>query len=219
MSATFTVDTERISAASADIGQISAEIETQVGAMMGRLTALQDAWQGSASAGFQGVIAQWRGTQSQVRESLESINRLLQQATRRYDKTLFTTQKPGGERPAVVAARDDRTEARFVAQMVLHRREAGVPLARMAVLFRSAFHSFELEVELARRGIPFVKFGGMKLSEAVDYFRAVTPRVAVPIHTAIASEFGLGLYFRQLQALGPEGTAFLVLPQETAVEV
>ena len=82
MSATFTVDTERISAASADIGQISAEIETQVGAMMGRLTALQDAWQGSASAGFQGVIAQWRGTQSQVRESLESINRLLQQAGR-----------------------------------------------------------------------------------------------------------------------------------------
>jgi len=84
MSATFTVDTERISAASADIGQISAEIETQVGAMMGRLTALQDAWQGSASAGFQGVIAQWRGTQSQVRESLESINRLLQQAGVQY---------------------------------------------------------------------------------------------------------------------------------------
>ena len=59
----------------------------------------------------------------------------------------------------------------------------------------------------------------MKLSEAVDYFRAVAPRVAVPIHTAIASEYGLGIYFRQLKALGPAGTEFLVLPQGSAVEV
>lgn len=59
----------------------------------------------------------------------------------------------------------------------------------------------------------------MKLSEAVDYFRAVKPRVAVPIHTAIASDFGLGIYFRQLKALGPAGTEFLVLPQGSSVEV
>ena len=59
----------------------------------------------------------------------------------------------------------------------------------------------------------------MKLSEAVDYFRAVSPRVAVPIHTAIASDFGLGLYFGQLRALGPAGTEFLVLPQGTPVEI
>lgn len=101
-----------------------------------------------------------------VQPVLDLANRLLAQATRRYDKTLFTTQKPTGELPAVVAARDDRTEARFVVQMILQQREAGVPLARMAVLFRSAFHSFELELELARRGVPFVKFGGMKLAEA-----------------------------------------------------
>lgn len=54
MSATFTVDTERIAAAAVDVGHISGEIESQVAALMGRLTALQDAWQGSASAGFQG---------------------------------------------------------------------------------------------------------------------------------------------------------------------
>lgn len=87
MGATFTVDTERIASSSADIGHISAEIESQVAAMMARLTALQDAWQGTASAGFQGVMAQWRGTQSQVRESLESINRMLQQAGVQYADT------------------------------------------------------------------------------------------------------------------------------------
>lgn len=59
----------------------------------------------------------------------------------------------------------------------------------------------------------------MKLSETVDYFRAVNPRVAVPIHTAIASENGLGIYFRQLKALGPAGTEFLVPPQGSAVEI
>lgn len=59
----------------------------------------------------------------------------------------------------------------------------------------------------------------MKLSETVDYYRAVAPRVAVPIHTAIASEQGLGIYFRQLQALGPADTEFLVLPRGSAVEM
>lgn len=59
----------------------------------------------------------------------------------------------------------------------------------------------------------------MKLSETVDYYRAVRPRVAVPVHTAIASEQGLGIYFRQLKALGPADTEFLVLPQGSAVEV
>lgn len=101
-----------------------------------------------------------------VQPVLDLANRLLEQATRRYDKTLFTAKTGPAEPPALVAARDDRTEARFVAQMLLQRREEGTPLSRMAVLFRSAFHSFELEIELARRGIPFVKFGGMKLAEA-----------------------------------------------------
>lgn len=87
MSAVFSVDTERIAAASTDIGRISADIESQVATLMGRLTSLQDAWQGSASAGFQGVMAQWRGTQSQVRESLDSINRTLAQAGTHYADT------------------------------------------------------------------------------------------------------------------------------------
>lgn len=100
-----------------------------------------------------------------VQPVLDLANAVQRLAHRRYDKALTAT-KDGGERPAVVAAADERTESRFVAQAILQLREAGTPLARMAVLFRSAFHSFDLEVELGRRGIPFVKFGGMKLAEA-----------------------------------------------------
>ncbi len=96
---------------------------------------------------------------------LDLANHILERAAHKYDKHLFTTRS-GGEKPAVVAAQDDRTEARFVAQAILQFREENTPLNRMAVLFRSAFNSYELEVELSRRGIPFVKFGGMKLAEA-----------------------------------------------------
>ena len=100
-----------------------------------------------------------------VQPVLDLANAVQRLAARRYDKRLTAT-KDGGERPAVVAAADERTESRFVAQAVLQLREAGTPLSRMAVLFRSAFHSFDLEVELGRRSIPFVKFGGLKLAEA-----------------------------------------------------
>lgn len=84
MSAQFTVDTERIAAASGDIARLSADIEGQVGIMMHRLTALQEAWTGSASAQFQGVVVQWRGTQEQVRTSLDSIGQVLGAAGARY---------------------------------------------------------------------------------------------------------------------------------------
>lgn len=87
MSTQFQVDTERIAGANADVTRISADIESQVAAMMARLTSLQDAWQGSASAGFQGVMSQWRATQAQVRESLDSINHLLAQAGTQYAET------------------------------------------------------------------------------------------------------------------------------------
>ena len=87
MTTQFQVDTERIAAANADVASISADIESQVAAMMARLTSLQDAWQGSASAGFQNVMSQWRATQAQVRESLDSVNQLLGRAGAQYADT------------------------------------------------------------------------------------------------------------------------------------
>lgn len=96
---------------------------------------------------------------------LDLANTLIEQASRRYDKSLFSDRKQG-ERPGLIAAPDDHTECRFVCQMIAAVREEGVPLNRIAVLFRSGFNSYALEIELNRRNIPFVKYGGVKLSEA-----------------------------------------------------
>lgn len=87
MATQFQVDTDRIHAAAGDIGRISAEIEGQVGAMMAKLVGLQDAWTGSASARFQGVVGEWQGTQRQVKASLDTIGQLLAQAGVQYAET------------------------------------------------------------------------------------------------------------------------------------
>ncbi len=84
MSSQFQVDTDRITAAAADVQRISAEIDSQVAAMMARLTGLQDAWRGEASGRFHAVVTEWRGTQARVRESLDHISRLLGQAGQQY---------------------------------------------------------------------------------------------------------------------------------------
>ena len=97
---------------------------------------------------------------------LDFANHILQHANRKYDKRLYTEEKTSGDLPAFVPAPDNRFESRFVTQVILQLREQGVPLHRSAVLFRSGFNSYDLEVELNRRNIPFVKYGGLKLSEA-----------------------------------------------------
>lgn len=84
MSSMFQVDTARIDAAAGDIGRISGEIDSSVTAMMSRLSGLQDAWQGSAAAGFQSVVREWDTTQRQVKESLDSISQALQRAGQQY---------------------------------------------------------------------------------------------------------------------------------------
>jgi 6 kDa early secretory antigenic target len=87
MSTQFTVDTERIQTASGDIARISSEIDGQVTAMMARLNGLQGAWTGTASQRFQSLVAQWQGTQRQVRASLDSIGGVLAAAGVQYAET------------------------------------------------------------------------------------------------------------------------------------
>ena len=65
-----------------------------------------------------------------------------------------------------MAVDDEPAQARWVADEVLRLREGGLALKSQAVLFRTASHSAALELELARRRIPFVKFGGLKFLEA-----------------------------------------------------
>ena len=71
-----------------------------------------------------------------------------------------------GPPPVVVGARDENEQSRFVAQRIEELREEGVPLSEIAVLFRASSHSFDLEIELGKHGIPFRKFGGIKFAES-----------------------------------------------------
>ena len=95
---------------------------------------------------------------------LALANDVIKGATEQYSKTLFT-QNGQGERPALVQTVGEHPQSRFVAQKILELREEGVPLDEIAVLFRSSFHAFDLELELAKRDIPFVKRGGFKFLE------------------------------------------------------
>jgi len=95
---------------------------------------------------------------------LDVANEVISLAQEKYTKVLFT-RREGGFRPLLVRAPDEHTQSRFVAQRILELREEGVALNELAVLFRSSFHSFDLELELQRRDIPFIKRGGFKFIE------------------------------------------------------
>jgi len=81
-----------------------------------------------------------------------------------YRKELYT-KKPGGELPQLVVAENENMQSRYLVQKILELREQGIALEDMAVLFRSSFHSFDLEIELTKANIPFRKFGGFKFIE------------------------------------------------------
>ncbi len=95
---------------------------------------------------------------------LNLANCIISEAAEKYSKRLFT-RRIDGPLPALVEAAGENAQSRFVAQRILELREEGVPLSEVAVLFRSSFHSFDLEIELSRRGLPFVKRGGVKFIE------------------------------------------------------
>jgi len=92
---------------------------------------------------------------------LAAANAVIDLAPERFPKELWS-ERASEQRPRLVSVSDEIEQARYVADRVLEDREAGVPLKQQAVLFRTASHSSHLEVELARRNIPFVKFGGLK---------------------------------------------------------
>ncbi|WP_162520815.1 ATP-dependent helicase [Pseudaquabacterium pictum] len=96
---------------------------------------------------------------------LDASNAVIAQAADRHAKTLWT-HRTTGPRPQLVTVADELAQARWVADAVLARREEGVVLKQQAVLFRTGSHSAALELELARRQIPFVKYGGLKFLEA-----------------------------------------------------
>ncbi|MGD8844943.1 MAG: ATP-dependent helicase [Desulfobacteraceae bacterium] len=96
---------------------------------------------------------------------LDLTNAMIEQAAEKYSKTLYT-QKSGGALPRLVACLSENAQSRYVANHILHLAGKGIPLNEIAVLFRASFHSFDLELELSRNSIPFIKYGGFKFSDA-----------------------------------------------------
>lgn len=116
----------------------------------------------------------------------------------KYAKQLFT-RKPGGELPSIVVAQTENLQSRFVIQKILELREQGIALNDIAVLFRSSYLSFDLEIELNKADIPFVKFGGFKFIETahikdlVAYLRVLeNPRDAVAWNRILLLVDGVG---------------------------
>jgi DNA helicase-2/ATP-dependent DNA helicase PcrA len=96
---------------------------------------------------------------------LDAANAVIALAPDRFDKRLQAV-RAGSARPVLATVPDEAAQVSYVVQRILERREAGVPLRQQAVLFRSSHHSDALEVELGRRNIPFVKFGGLRFLES-----------------------------------------------------
>lgn len=96
---------------------------------------------------------------------LDASNAVIAGALERHAKTLWT-DRLSSAKPQLVLIPDEAEQARWVCKRVLEHREAGIALKAQAVLFRAASHSAALELELMRRNIPFVKFGGLKFLEA-----------------------------------------------------
>ncbi|MFH1507891.1 MAG: ATP-dependent helicase [Candidatus Omnitrophota bacterium] len=112
---------------------------------------------------------------------LNMTNEVIRYAKEGFEKNLFT-RRQGMKLPVFVDARDEFAQSKFIVDKILELREEGVELKDIAVLFRSGWHSNDLEVELANRNIPFAKYGGQKFVEAahikdvLSYLRIVHNR-------------------------------------------
>jgi len=96
---------------------------------------------------------------------LDACNAVIAESPERFAKDLVTT-RASQQKPLLVTAEDEMAQVDYVIEKVLENREAGIDLQRQAVLMRAAHHGDALEIELSRRSIPYVKYGGLKFLEA-----------------------------------------------------
>lgn len=133
-----------------------------------------------------------------VQSVLDFANRINDAAIEKYKKNLFT-RRGTGELPVIIAAANDNLQSKFIVEKILDLREEGVSLRDIAVLFRSSFFSFDLEIELAHANIPFQKFGGMKfvetahIKDVMAFLRiAVNPKDIVSWYRVLLMHEGIG---------------------------
>lgn len=96
---------------------------------------------------------------------LDLANQVLSQSNNTFEKKLYTKNEKG-ELPGLVKSANMNDQSRFLSQMILNLREQGKELSDISVLFRNGRDSYDLEVELNRKNIPYVKYGGQKFTEA-----------------------------------------------------
>jgi DNA helicase-2/ATP-dependent DNA helicase PcrA len=156
---------------------------------------------------------------------LDVANSIIADVKESYKKRLYS-RIDGGETPVVVSAQDENEQSRFVAQRIADLREEGVPLSDIAVLFRSSSHSFDLEIELGRQGIPFRKFGGIRFAEsahikdALAFMRVmVKPSDTLSWFRALKLIDGIGdaTVYQILEHLGVEQKEFRAARSKTGL--
>ncbi len=96
---------------------------------------------------------------------LDVSNAVIAGAARRHDKRLWS-RRSSSARPVLRTCVDESQQSEALCVQVLEDRERGIALNKQAVLFRTGHHSAHLEIELARRNVPFVKFGGLRFVDA-----------------------------------------------------
>jgi DNA helicase II / ATP-dependent DNA helicase PcrA len=162
-----------------DVNGLQVDIVRALGGHGPAVTAVGDDFQaiyGFRSASAEHILdfpAQFPGTRVVTLERnyratqplLDAANALAAQAPRAFPKRL-RAEKDGGVRPAVLHCRDEAAQAELVCDRVLQAREEGSLLRAQAVLMRTSHDSDLLELELARRRVPFVKYGGLRYLEA-----------------------------------------------------
>lgn len=148
---------------------------------------------------------------------LAFCNAVMKPAPEKYEKALYSGIE-STQKPVFVETRSFDEQSAFVAQRILELREEGVGLSDIAVLFRSGWHSNELEFELTARNIPFVKFGGLKFVEAAHVKDLVAiiriahnPLDAIAWHRLLLLYEGIGSKTAQgiIQRLVDEGISSL----------
>jgi len=140
-----------------------------------------------------------------VQPILHLTNQIIDQAAYKYTKTLFSRKK-GGSCPRLVRTPDENSQSHFIIDHIRDLSLQGIRLNRIAVLFRAGFHSFDLEIELGREGIPFVKVGGFKFMDSA-HIKDVLAHLKV-IHNPDDSISWYRILLL-LEKIGPKGAARL----------
>lgn len=133
-----------------------------------------------------------------VQPILDFANEILRHSLEKYEKNLFT-RRVGGEPPVIISAVNEQLQSQFVVQRVLDLREEGIELSDIAILFRSSYLSYDLEIELNKANIPYVKMGGFRFIETahvkdlIAYLRVLyNPRDVVSWHRILLLISGIG---------------------------